>query len=88
MIRIAICDDDKTMTTIIEEMLYKISKEQSLKIECEIFFDGSTLVEHICQGTYYDLIYLDIEMKNVNGISAAEVIREMDIPALIIYVSN
>ena len=88
MIRIAICDDDKTMTTIIEEMLYKVSKEQSLKIDCEIFFDGSTLVEHIRQGTYYDLIYLDIEMQNVNGISAAEVIREMDIPALIIYVSN
>lgn len=88
MIRIAICDDDKTTTTIIEEMLCKIGKEQNLKIECGIFFDGSTLVEHIRQGTYYDLIYLDIEMKNVNGISAAEVIREMGIPALIIYVSN
>ena len=61
MIRIAICDDDKTTTTIIEEMLCKIGKEQNLKIECGIFFDGSTLVEHIRQGTYYDLIYLDIE---------------------------
>ena len=67
MIRIAICDDDKTTTTIIEEMLCKIGKEQNLKIECGIFFDGSTLVEHIRQGTYYDLIWLFIRMCGIEN---------------------
>ena len=88
MINIAICDDDMAMTTTIEEMLYETSKEQNVKINCAVFFDGSTLVENIRQGTCYDLIYLDIEMHKVNGISAAERIRNMEIPALIVYVSS
>lgn len=88
MINIAICDDDVVMTTTIEERLYKIGKEQDIKINCEVFFDGSTLVENIHQGTYYDLIYLDIEMQNLSGISTAELIRKDEIPALIVYVSS
>lgn len=88
MISVAICDDDVAMTATIEEMLYKTAKEQSIKINCAVFFDGSTLVENIHHGTYYDLIYLDIEMQKVNGISAAELIRNMEVPALIIYVSS
>lgn len=88
MINIAICDDDTAMTTSIEEMLYKAAKEQNIRINCGVFFDGSTLVENIRQGTRYDLIYLDIEMHQVNGISAAELIRNMEIPVLIVYVSG
>ena len=88
MINIGICDDDVAMTAIIEEMLHKIANEQDIKINCAVFFDGFTLVENIRQGTYYDLIYLDIEMHKINGISAAELIRSMEVPALIVYVSS
>ena len=76
------------MTATIEKMLYVIAKEQNIKISSAVFFDGSTLVANIRQGVCYDLIYLDIEMHNVNGINAAELIRNMEIPALIIYVSS
>lgn len=88
MINIAICDDDVAMTSIIEEMLYTIAKEQGYRINCAVFFDGSTLVENIRQGTYYDLIYLDIEMEKVDGITAAKLIRGMEIPSLIVFVSG
>lgn len=88
MIRVAICDDDVALTSAVEKMLDKITSEQDIMIDCAVFFDGSTLVENIQQGTFYDLIYLDIEMKNINGINAAERIRSMDVPALIIYVSS
>lgn len=88
MINIAIFDDDVAMTATIEKMLYVIAKEQNIKISSAVFFDGSTLVANIRQGVCYDLIYLDIEMHNVNGINAAELIRNMEIPALIIYVSS
>ena len=88
MINIAICDDDVPMTATIESFLLRIGKEQNIKIDCEVFFDGSTIVESIRQGACYDLIYLDIEMPMVNGISAAELIRQMEVPALFIYVSS
>ena len=43
MINIAICDDDVPMTATIESFLLRIGKEQNIKIDCEVFFDGSTL---------------------------------------------
>lgn len=88
MINIAICDDDVALTTEVEEMLCSIGQEQNLKIGCDVFFDGSTLLRSISQGVCYDLIYLDVEMRNINGISAAESIRDMGIPTLIVYISN
>lgn len=85
MIRAAICDD-VVLTVAIEKKLDDIATEQNISIDCEVFFDGSTLVKNIQQGSFYDLIYLDIEMHKIIGINAAELIRDMDVPALIIYV--
>lgn len=62
---------------MIEEMLFKIKREQNIKIKCSVFFDDSTLGENIKCGSFYDLIYHDIEIHKVNGISVAELIRTM-----------
>lgn len=88
MIHIAICDDDVAMTSMIEELLLSIGKEQRIQVSCDVFFDGSTLIESVRQGTYYDLIYLDIEMPHMSGICAATSIRDMEVPALIVYLSG
>lgn len=80
MINIAICDDDVAMTATIEEMIYKTAEEQGDSVNCDVFFDDSTLVENICRGVCYDLIYLDIEMQKVNGIGAAELKGEWKYP--------
>ena len=88
MINIAICDDDILTTTFIEDSIYKIAEEFKIKVCCDVFFDGSTIIESIKQGLSYDLIYLDIEMNKVNGINVAEQIRKMSLPILIIYISN
>ena len=88
MINIAICDDDEATTFLIEEMIYKLAFLQHIKVDCDIFFDGSTLVESIRHGAYYDLIYLDIEMRKTDGIRAAEMIRYMDTSPLIVFLSS
>lgn len=88
MLNIAICDDNMALTSYIEELLHNLGEELGITIHCDIFFDGSALVENILRGTGYDLIYLDIEMPKVNGISAAEQIRNREVPALIVYVSS
>ena len=88
MINIAICDDDILTTTLIEEKVSQIAKDFDIKTNCDVFFDGSTIMESIQQGVFYDLIYLDIEMNKVNGIYVAEQIKNMSLPTLIIYISN
>lgn len=87
MIEIAICDDEVYMTSEIEEMLHNLCELYSVTVEIDVFYDGETLVDYIEKGTNYDIIYLDIEMKQ-NGVEAARRIRKKDTNVLIIYVTS
>ena len=46
------------------------------------------LLESIQQNEAYDIIFLDIEMEQLDGISTARKIREVDLSVLLIYVSG
>lgn len=56
MLKIAICDDEIMIASQIENMLEKISNTIVRKVEIDVFYDGSTLVNHIKEGMRYDLI--------------------------------
>lgn len=88
MLRIAICDDDVLFTGMLEKLLKKEALSNGIEIEIDVFFDGSMLEKYVCQGNLYDLIYLDIEMEQENGIEAARHIREVDKSVLLIYISG
>lgn len=88
MINIAICDDDKAFTGIVEQLLRRTTAAWEIDINCEVFFDGSALVQAITeQQMCFDLIYLDIEMTDMDGIQAALALRKAEIPALLVYIS-
>lgn len=88
MLNIAICDDDIQTTGRMEMMIQKISKQNFVDTEIEVFWDGESLVDAIIQGCCFDIIYLDIEMDKEDGISAAKRIRVYDKNVLIIYVTS
>ena len=89
MINIAICDDDVVLTENVERLLREIAAEENISIRCEAFYDGSALIESVLdQKIYFDLVYLDIEMKAMDGIHAAQSLRDIHIPTLIIYMSS
>lgn len=88
MLKIAICDDDVAMTSSIEELLLNITKRQKIDADIEVFFDGSSLCHDIKNGNKFDLIYLDIKMKKLDGIDTAKIIREYGLESIIIYISS
>lgn len=89
MIHIAICDDDRPLTGIVEQFLLRIAAEHGIDVRCEVFFDGSSLLRALTeQRLGVDLIYLDIEMGAMNGIQTALTLREKELPALIVYMSG
>lgn len=88
MIHVAVCDDDKAFTKSIAQLLHVTAARQGIDIDCELFFDGSGLIRAITeQQMGFDLIYLDIEMNDIDGIHAAQALRDAELPALIIYLS-
>ena len=87
MLRIAICDDDLPIKSEIESLLLDIMQDYCIKMDIDIFFDGKTLYQQIQSGTNFDIIYMDIEMNDVDGIQAARLIRAQNIPSILIYIS-
>ena len=89
MMKIAVCDDEEIVTSDIEDRLHRISKKTDIPIDIDVFFDGATLTNYILsQNTKYDVIYIDIEMKNENGVDAARKIRQFDKDVLLIFITN
>ena len=88
MLRVAICDDDLKFTGEIETLVFQESQKLGIRVETEVFSDGRTLLNSIQNGEHYQLIFIDIEMEQVDGITAARCIREIDRTVLLIYVSG
>ena len=88
MLKIAICDDDVKMTGRLDTVLEEIAKRNFVKIDTEVFLDGGKLEKAVEEKMYFDIIFLDIEMGDEDGITAARKIRETDRNVLIIYVTS
>lgn len=88
MIEIALCDDERYVFGGLETLLYKIGKKHNLYLEIDCFDDGNKLLERMRQGESFDIIYLDIRMKQMDGLDTADRIRELDWNVQIVYVTS
>lgn len=88
MIKIAICDDEKFITSQIDNFINDICARECISFDTDVFFSGYGLEKEIVNGTKYDLIYLDIQMSKGDGITVARNIRNIDENALLIFVSG
>jgi DNA-binding LytR/AlgR family response regulator len=70
-------------------MLINILKKQNIAYEIDVFYNGSKLCE-MMKDSKYDLIFLDIELPDINGITAGRYIREIlhDEIIQIVYISS
>lgn len=88
MIHIAICDDENMIVNQIEDALLSVCNVRGIPVDIAVFYCGETLEKSVLQGYKYDIIYLDIQMENGDGITAAKNIRKFDENVMLIYVSG
>lgn len=85
LLRIAYCDDEPENGTKIKEYISQFSFSTDEEIEFDFYVSGLVLLEKIeREPDYYDLILLDMEMPQMNGIELANKIRELTVSNLII----
>ena len=90
MIEVAVCDDDRKICTIIMDILDGYARKNYVQIRCHEFHSGESLLARLNGGDKFDLIYLDIEMKAINGIEVGRHIRTIlkDYATEIVYISG
>ena len=86
MIRIAVIDDDAHYTATIHDYLARYSEETGISLSIDEFSDGEDIVERY--GAGYDIILMDIEMQSMDGMTAAQRIRDVDAAVIIIFITN
>jgi DNA-binding LytR/AlgR family response regulator len=81
--KIAVCDDEKCDASRIEEFLTRYNPN----LEYERFSSAEDLLKAL-DHSFYDLIFLDIEMGQMNGFTAAKQIRGGEDKPLIVFTTK
>ena len=90
MYRIGICDDDRILCSELEEQIRRISGKMGVKAETEVWGSGESLREDLEKGFRLDLLFLDIELVQANGVDVGRFIRNElnDMEMHIVYISS
>lgn len=86
MIKIAIVEDDRMYAEQLEGYLRQYEAEYTESFDITAFTDGDAIVSSY--HSQFDIILMDIEMRFMNGMSAAEEIRRVDKEVVIIFITN
>jgi DNA-binding LytR/AlgR family response regulator len=90
MYKIGICDDDKILCSALEEQIYELSKEIEKKVDVEVWYSGESIQDDLKKGIELDLLFLDIELVQKDGVAVGKFIRnEMEnMQTHIVYISS
>lgn len=86
MIHVAIVDDDPQYVDCLKEFLGRYQRERGEKLRVSVFADGDEIA--LKYKAEYDIILMDVEMRFMDGMTAAEEIRKVDPQVVIIFITN
>ena len=84
--RIAICDDERTYIKKIENDINSLKTHEN-EFEFSEFESGEAFISGFSKDKY-DLIILDIEMNDLNGLQTAEFLRQIDKNVILIFMTS
>ena len=86
MIRVAIVEDDAEVQGVLQEYIRRYTRQYGTEFEVTLFADGVDILDDY--RAVYDIIFLDVEMKHLDGMTTAERIRQMDADVILIFITN
>ena len=90
MYNIGICDDGKVFCGFMESMILNYIKENGILADIKVWFSGEGLCKSLKMGDRPDILFLDIELLQKNGIEIGAFIRDEmeDTDTHIVYISS
>lgn len=87
MLKIAICEDLTNDTELLKEYISRYTESDSMQYDLKTYPNGNSLLNDLNTNPY-DIIFMDIILKELNGIDIAEEINRLQPNAHIIYQSS
>lgn len=85
-IRIGVVEDEPAACQKVLDYLNRYQDENNENLTVSVFDDGAKIVEGY--RPIYDILLLDIEMKQMDGMEAARRIRKIDSSVVIVFITN
>lgn len=86
MTRIAIVEDEAAVREQLAGYVQRYTRQYGTPFEVTEFADGMEILEDY--RSQFDIIFLDVEMKHLDGMETARRIRERDGGVLIVFITN
>lgn len=87
MVNIAVCDDSMEYCEIVKDLINYILSKNNINCSISTYTSGLSLIDDY-KGKRFDLIFLDMEMPEIDGIETGLLIREMCDKPIIIYLTS
>lgn len=87
MFSVAVIEDDQTAATHLNKCLDRYStSHDGVRFDIESFSEPTGFLDPY--KAKWDIVFMDIEMPNMNGMEAARRLRKLDSDAILIFVTN
>lgn len=84
MITVAICDDEKRTAVQIRKLVSGFFREKNMETSVVCFSSGEELLQH---GKSIDILFLDMQMKGMDGMEAARKLRSRNFKGFLIFIT-
>ena len=87
MLHIAVCDDEKVFLERIETIISEYFDTQKMEYEIDCFCSGEEIAGLCEEMKKYDIVFMDINMDNMDGIETAKAMRRFCPDTFLIFVT-
>lgn len=88
-IKIALCDDQEQYIDMLMKHVERYGNEVDTEFNITVYNSGRKLIDDIkTDSKMYDIVFLDVEMPEINGLKIAEAIRQMSEDIVLFFVTG
>lgn len=87
-VNFAICDDSVVDSNFVKELVTQWANDKKYQVNIDIFSSAEAFIFHYVENKEYDVLLLDIEMGNMDGVTLARQIRKSNKSVQIVFITG